>query len=265
MNERIEELKAEIERLEAIDNLGSEEFAQLKTFKEELKKLETAEEAEAAKKSLSVRALQRRDLQVLQTLVKDYPGFKELPPGDQLDRMVLVLTNVCGFGGVLVSTMESVQEQISYKVPIDVLDHFQNSTWVNREGVSRKRYVNNFADAYKLDPGLSLKLTSERQGRSDEEPIRKVVPGRKIEVAPAPVVRAPQPSPSAPTPSPETGALIREPSASNPRSASILKPEVHTKKTDKPPVRSEKKSALILGGIGAGVLFLALVLWAIFG
>jgi hypothetical protein len=212
----MEELKSEILRLESESNLDSEEFKQLKLMKEELKKLEAEIEAELEKKGLSVRPLQRRDLQVLQTLVKDYPGFKNLPEGDQLDRMVLVLTNVCGFGGVLASTLSEALEQIRYRLSLDVEEHFKNSIWTNREGETRKRYVNNFASAFKLEPGLSIKLMSEGEDSSQEEPIRKSVAGKKP--APAEIRQ------STPEELSKQGVrrqeLVRPPDAAEPASAS---------------------------------------------
>jgi hypothetical protein len=219
--ERIDELKPEIERLEADPNLDSEEYKQLKAMKEEVKQLEEKIEAELASRGLSVRPLQRRDIQVLQTLVKDYPGFKSLSEGDQLDRIVLVLTNVCGFGGVMASTIESALGMIPYKLSMNIEEHFKNSMWTNREGETRRRYVNNFAQAYKLEPGLTIKLISESKSADSEEPIRKTVSGKKHAVAQdrpsSPeelskqgVVRAPTPiRTSSPTASPSASASAK--------------------------------------------------------
>ncbi len=177
--ERLEELRAEIDRLEAVANLDSEEYKQLKAMREEFKQIEETLEADLARRGLAVRPLQRRDIQILHTLVKEYPGWKDLSEGDRLDRMVLVLTNVCGFGGVLVTTIETALGMIPYKLNINIDDHFRNSVWTNREGETRRRYVNNFASAFKLEPGLSIKLISESKERPLEEPIRKSVSGKK--------------------------------------------------------------------------------------
>lgn len=254
--QRLEEVRSEIERLEADHNLSSEEFKELKALKAEAKELEAKIEAELANKSLSVRPLQRRDIQVLQTLIKDYPGFSSLTAEDKLDRMVLVLTNVCGFGGVLVETLETALNQLSYPLPLDIEKHFENSTWTNREGEQRKRYVNNFARAFKLDPGLSLKLVDEGRSSSEEEPIRKVVPGKK---KPEPVrVSKPQK---------ETASVrkIVEPSA-KPELKQELKPEVKVEaKADGEPDALESASPrnlkiMIVGASLVLILLAVLVL-----
>lgn len=178
LQDRLEEIKSEIERLESVENLSSEEFAQLKSFKAEQKTIGEQLDSEMAQKNLSIRKLERRDIQVLQRLIKDYPQFSTLESGSQLDRIALLLTEACGFGGVPFSTIEEMQVALSYQLNLDVLGHFKNSTWTNREGEVRKRYVNNFADAYKLDPGFRMKLLSEERGEQDSEIVRKVVKPR---------------------------------------------------------------------------------------
>ena len=229
--ERLEELRAEVDRLEAVANLDSEEYKQLKAMREEFKQVEERLEADLARRGLAVRPLQKRDIQVLHTLVKDYPGFKDLSEGDRLDRMVLVLTNVCGFGGVLVSTIETALGMIPYKIDISVDDHFRNSVWTNREGETRRRYVNNFASAFKLEPGLSIKLISESKERPLEEPIRKSVSGKKVapvsvkptspeEVSKQGVVRAPE------------KLVLEKPSSAKPAAAASTRTSAQNKKPE---------------------------------
>lgn len=248
--ERLEEIKSEIARLEADHNLSSEEFKELKAYKAEAKELEALVEAELEKKSLSVRPLQRRDIQVLQTLVKDYPNFSKLSEGDQLDRIVLILTQVCGFGGVVVETIQTALDQMPHNLSLDIEDHFLNSTWINREGEARKRYVNNFAQAYKLDPGLSLKLIDESKTSTSEEPIRKVVPAKK-KLEPQPVEQKP------PTSNAKT---IAQKPAPAPEAKEPVAPIGTTATSVETPVSTTPVSRQNLIFIGAGVLLVVLVL-----
>ncbi|MCB0411832.1 MAG: hypothetical protein KDD22_04860 [Bdellovibrionales bacterium] len=185
LEERIEDLKTAIQSLEANDNLSSREFEELRKLQAELDRLETeGENAVVENASLSVRPLQRRDLQMVQTLIREYPQFSRLEAGDQLDRLALVLTEACKFGGVTKDLVERLTSELNFKINTDVDEHFKNSVWTNREGESDKRYVNNFADAFKLEPGLRIKLLNDEDegSRASDKVVKKVAPKAVVRV-----------------------------------------------------------------------------------
>ncbi len=142
-----------------------------------------AKEEKAGKEESSgqrrIRDIQKRDLMVVRHLMSDYPDFSHLNSEDQLDRIVLVLESICGYGAVSVETIGQLQSVFQYDVK-DVREYFQTSQYNNiQTGEKKNKYRTPFEGAFRLEREFKKNL-SEEGGESDSnEPIRKKVPKPK--------------------------------------------------------------------------------------
>lgn len=171
--DRIEELKVEISQIESDQNLDSEGFSRLKELKKQLVALEAELELQLVKMKPTVRQLLPRDYRLLQSLVETYPGFSKLREDERLDAIVIGLMKGCGLSAINVERVNDVINHLSLSIGLEVGDHFATSTWINREGIEKPRYLSPFENVYKLDPGYILKLNKQAEV-ADEVPIRKV-------------------------------------------------------------------------------------------
>jgi hypothetical protein len=125
-----------------------------------------------------IRDIHKRDLQIVKQLVQDYPGFKKLKIEDQLDRVVLVLETICGFGAVSQETLSQLRTVFVIEASV-VEAQFRVSQYTHKEtGAARPRYRESFSGAYCLERDFKKQLASEESKSSPDEPIRKKVPSK---------------------------------------------------------------------------------------
>ncbi|MCB0408026.1 MAG: hypothetical protein KDD34_07480 [Bdellovibrionales bacterium] len=126
-----------------------------------------------------IRSIQNRDLQVVQQLIRDYPGFSQLSFEAQLDRIVLILESVCGFGAVGVESIEQLSSVFSFKNGAVIQTIFESSEYVHSEtGDKRKKYRQSFEGGFCLERDFKKQLANEGGDSQAEGPIRKKVVGK---------------------------------------------------------------------------------------
>ena len=251
--DRIEELKEEIERIELDENPDSDSFARLKALKKELQALDLESERQEAERRPSVRPLSARDLKTLKSLLDSFPSLEQLQMDERLDAIVMGLIKGCGLSAV---TPERIKEALSYLQWSDEFDlelHLSDSTWTNREGQQRRRYISPFEGVYKLDPGYILKLNEQVRVRAEDNPIRKVIVN-------------PEPSSSDQRPRIGTGSLRSsnlETLVSNEQTELIQMDSASSEaKSDEVPVSQAPNSQLVkIGWVAVVGAMLILVIW----
>lgn len=209
-----------------------------------------------------IRDLQKRDLQVIKQLISEYPKFKSLPPGDQLDRIVLVLETVCGFGAISEQTIQQFQVLLPFSSDI-VPGHLNTATY-SHEGVTKRRYREPFPGGYCLEREFKKILASEGNRSSQDEPIRKKVAAKRVETPPPQPTRSRQASISAraPVPTPAPTAPVQQDAKPVLDEKVVIKPVLSTPLVDNKPMANSteaprRQHLWILGAVIVAVLILA--------
>lgn len=131
---------------------------------------------EAPLEQRRIRDIQKRDLMVVRHLTSDYPGFFDLGAEDQLDRIVLVLESICGFGAVSVETIGQLNSVFKCDVK-DIALYFQTNQYDNPQtGGKKNKYRESFEGAFCLEREFKKNLSEEGEETNSNEPIRKKVP-----------------------------------------------------------------------------------------
>lgn len=127
---------------------------------------------------MRIREIQKRDLMVVRHLVSDYPGFKNLGPEDQLDRIVLVLESICGYGAISVDTIQQLESVFTTQVK-ELSQYFKTSQYKNSEtGEMTNKFRESFEDGFCLEREFKKALSQEGEESEINEPIRKKVPAK---------------------------------------------------------------------------------------
>ena len=223
-----------------------------------------SEEPEAQRR---IRDIQKRDLMVVRHLISDYPGFSDLNAEDQLDRIVLVLESICGFGAVSVETIGQLESVFPCDVK-DVVGYFQTSQYDSSQtGEKKNKYRESFEGAFRLEREYKKNLSEEGDESTTNEPIRKKVPAKpKSQEPQANKMRSPkpQPKPQAVAPAVKPKSSSPEPTSSKPDQNMDKSPRLSTEPVDKTE-ESIKKSPmpLIVGAAVAVVVIVVIVAFAI--
>lgn len=223
-----------------------------------------SEEPEAQRR---IRDIQKRDLMVVRHLISDYPGFSDLNSEDQLDRIVLVLESICGYGAVSVETIGQLESVFSCSVK-DIAVYFQSSQYDNPQtGEKKNKYRESFEGAFRLEREYKKSLSEEGDESETNEPIRKKVPAKPKSQEPQPKKMQspkPQPKPQAVAPAVKPAPPTPLPTPSKPDQNMDKSPRLSTDSVDKDE-ESTKKSPmpLIVGAAVAVVVIVVIIAFAI--
>jgi hypothetical protein len=147
----------------------------------------------------------------LKKLMSSYPGFANLPAGDQLDRMVLILQSACGYGAVSKRIVEQIQERLNWQPGFDIEGHFRSAKYESVETASdQTRYRESFEGAYCLKREFMNLLSNEGEESSSNEPIRKKVKVPEASVAP---IQSQKPMPGAKSQGPKAQTAGSKPAS----------------------------------------------------
>lgn len=223
-----------------------------------------SEEPEAQRR---IRDIQKRDLMVVRHLISDYPGFSSLNSEDQLDRIVLVLESICGYGAVSVETIGQLESVFPCDVK-DIGDYFQSSQYDSSQtGEKKHKYRESFEGAFRLEREYKKNLSEEGDESENNEPIRKKVPPKPKSQEPVQNKMQspkPQPKPKAAAEAPKPGPSAPMPTPSKPDQILDKSPRLSTEPVDKAD-ESTKKSPmpLIVGAAVAVVVIVVIIAFAI--